>query len=478
MGILTLLAFLAASLLSAAVLVLVFRQDEMLQRNFDHEEFWFRPGPIRAVGIVRTAIAHAAFAALLGFITIQIWHLYGPFLPLPEFPAHSREFKRVMDSPELTHRLLSSPRLMATTPVVHLAAIGWLAVFFARTAWRCLGGKAYDIFISYKSEDAPFARRIADALTAAGWRVWFAEYRIVLRWRAYFLAMFMNGIRNSRFGLAITNDRWASSKHCAIEAQQMLGWLGPEAMIELAAPREPAPHGRFPELAQAAQLETRDLDTILAFIEKKTEQPVPRSAYPPTVAAGALYRGGFHGRPCSIELAGWNIENLGDGSLSAINWHYAGLPHGKLSGYLDASTIDPAKLEKGLRFGLEERLMFDVLAHYALKGMKQAPRVLQPKSIDEAVRMAADFKDVKRLERPKARGAHLLFHGGRPQMALTHWPGAHKDHWRRTVLLDVQNPVTRAASSLQFFFYFRGSFQEYCRHAHVMDALALSFEWS
>ena len=478
MGIFTLLAFLAASLLSAATLVLVFRQDEMLQRNFDHEEYWFRPGPIRLRGVLQTALSHAAFAAALALITIQIWDLYGPMLRLPEFPAHSLEFKRVMASDDLGHKLASLPRLFATAPVLPFASIAWIVVFFAHTAWRCLGGKLYDIFISYKSEDAPFARRIADALTAAGWRVWFAENRIVLRWRVYFQAMFMNGIRNSRFGLAITNDRWANSKHCGLEARAMLTWLNTPATLELSTPRESLPHQRFPDLAACARLESRDLEAVLAFIEEKTATPVPKSARPPPVVTGARYSGAFHGRPCSIDVAGWRVENLGDGALSAINWHYAGLPDGKLSGYLDASTIDVAEFEKGLRFGLEEELMFDVLAHYALKGIKQAPRVLQPKSIDEAVRMAADFKDVDRLERPKARGAHLLFHSGRPQMALTHWPGAHRDHWRRTVLLDVRNPVTRAASSLHFLFYFRGSFQDYCRHAHVMDALALSFEWT
>src|SRR5512134_8078 len=103
MGILTLLAFLAASLLSAAVLVLVFRQDEVLQRNFDHEEFWFRPGPIRLRGIVQTALSHAAFAAALALITIQVWDLYGSTLRLPEFPAHSLEFKRVMASDDLSY---------------------------------------------------------------------------------------------------------------------------------------------------------------------------------------------------------------------------------------------------------------------------------------------------------------------------------------------------------------------------------------
>jgi hypothetical protein len=478
MGILTLLAFLAASLLSAAVLVLVFRQDEMLQRNFDHEEYWFRPGPVRLRGIVQTALSHAAFAAALALITIQIWDLYGPMLRLSEFPAHSLEFKRVMGSDDLGFKLASLPRLFATAPVLHFAGIAWIVVFFAHTAWRCLGGKLYDVFISYKSEDAPFARRIADALTAAGWRVWFAENRIVLHWRVYFRAMFMNGIRNSRFGLAITSDRWATSKHCALEARAMLTWLETPAMLELSTPRESLPHQRFPDLAACPRLESRDLEAVLAFIEEKTATPLPKSARPPPVVTGARYSGAFHGRPYSIDVAGWRVENLGDGALSAINWHYAGLPDGKLSGYLDASTIDAAEFEKGLRFGLEEELMFDVLAHYALKGIKQAPRVLQPKSVDEAVRMAADFKDVERLERPKARGAHLLFHGGRSQMALTHWPGAHKDHWRRTVLLDVQNPVTRAAASLHFLFYFRGSFQDYCRHAHVMDSLALSFEWT
>src|SRR4051812_14035061 len=36
----------------------------------------------------------------------------------------------------------------------------------------------FDIFMSYKSEDAPFARMVVDRLLAIGCRVWFAEYCI------------------------------------------------------------------------------------------------------------------------------------------------------------------------------------------------------------------------------------------------------------------------------------------------------------
>lgn len=79
----------------------------------------------------------------------------------------------------------------------------------------------WDFFISYKSEDANVVRRVAERLIAGGFRVWFAEYEVLLRNFDEFLDAIQKGTQNCTFGLLFTTSRYATSKYC----QQEVNWL-------------------------------------------------------------------------------------------------------------------------------------------------------------------------------------------------------------------------------------------------------------
>ena len=131
---------------------------------------------------------------------------------------------------------------------------------------RMAGGPAghdYDAFVSYKSEDVTVVRAVADGLIAAGARVWFAEYEILLSGRERFQERIDEGIRRSAHGLVFTNDRFVGSPYCRRELDQLLEFAGPERIMEITLPREEGPHREYPSLERSDSLDLRDPDEIL-----------------------------------------------------------------------------------------------------------------------------------------------------------------------------------------------------------------------
>ena len=79
----------------------------------------------------------------------------------------------------------------------------------------------YNIFVSYRSKNIHIVRPIAEQLMAAGLKVWFAEYEILLSGRQRFKEAINHGINNCSFGICFTNDRYAQSEHCQKESNNM-----------------------------------------------------------------------------------------------------------------------------------------------------------------------------------------------------------------------------------------------------------------
>lgn len=454
----TLLAFVATVIAASFVLVTVFRLDERFERGFDAEHRWMHPWRSRGWATFRAALGYGAVSVVLAILLPALWHTFSLALPfLPKLPAHAAHFVEVWGRPYSNEKMLAVGRMLIEDPFQHQAAMLCMGALFVWTMFRCLTTPLYDIFISYKSEDVALARRIAEALMASGWRVWFAEYRVLLSFRRWFTNMFVQGIRASDHGLVITNNRWANSEHCGREIHWLQQFINPRSILELRLPREPLPHQRFPKLAESPSLESNDLKTILTFIGANTDverTPVPTPE--PPVQRGWL-TGNIDGRPCRVMLAGWTLEGGADGSIESMRWHYDGLPKGVLSGTAAVATGKAVDLDKQQRFGsgIEDKYMFDVLAYWARKGFKKYGG--------------------------KPRGVHLYFYDGRAQMGLTFWAAATANHpacWTRAILLDLKNPVTGAALHFQFRFKFNGSFTDFLRHAYLMDAAALSLEWT
>ena len=90
-----------------------------------------------------------------------------------------------------------------------------------------------DVFISYKSKNVDVARLVADRLIASGRKTWFAEYEVLLTDRHRFQEAIDRGIRECKYGLALTNNDYANSKYCRAEMDQLLKFCGPKKIMEI-----------------------------------------------------------------------------------------------------------------------------------------------------------------------------------------------------------------------------------------------------
>ncbi len=445
-----LIASLAGLVTSAAVLVLVFRSDERLDRTFNREWRWLHPAIDRIQSIVRLSIRMGVSAALIAVATLFAWNSVASRIgwsrvPIPVVKVHLSELGRYT--------------------LFNKVALGWVVILVAMNLARCLTTPLFDIFISYKSEDVVLARRIADELIGAGWRVWFAEYQVLLQRCERFQFAILQGIFNSQFGLAITNNRWAQSEYCSFEIKKLLESLGPQMVLELRLPSEDLPHRHNPALHASPFLESNDVSEVLRFVEKSTGVPVPVASPVLPPANGRQYRATCGGRPCSLLVDGWTLHENGkasDGSLKGRTFRYNAAEEAKL--FVDLySGPELSRQVRRVDQTINDREMFDALMEWA------------PTHLDRVV--------------AKVRGVHLLFHSGLCQMAITYWiclhvvdgptgPARVGDYWSRKVSIIIPNPVTNQMAEFVFTFGFHGTFAEYCRYAHVMDAFALSLNWS
>jgi hypothetical protein len=134
--------------------------------------------------------------------------------------------------------------------------------------WR----KAFDVFISYKSEDAATARHLSEALLGSGHDVWFAEYTILLFNRDEFLKAIDLGTRQSRFGIAITSPLYTDSKHCTGELKQLLlprncGW---NRILEIKKPGDERLYDEISEFKDTRKHEYHNSETALRAISQTT----------------------------------------------------------------------------------------------------------------------------------------------------------------------------------------------------------------
>jgi tetratricopeptide (TPR) repeat protein len=97
------------------------------------------------------------------------------------------------------------------------------------------GAGPWDCFLSYKSDDANVVRRVAERLIAGGFRVWFAEYEVMLQNYDAFAEAIRKGTENSAFGLFFTSQKYAASEWCKQEVDWLRQRLArtPEHLIEI-----------------------------------------------------------------------------------------------------------------------------------------------------------------------------------------------------------------------------------------------------
>jgi len=257
--------------------------------------------------------------------------------------------------------------------------------------------KAFDVFLSYKSEEAVLARQLTEQLVANGLTPWFAEYIIPISERARFLEAIDLGIQGSRFGLCLTNDEYFASIHCQHELRQMLlpQSCPASGVIEVKVDPRCRPPFEVPWAASLAfrtvSQTLRDLGDIAGFrVELPDEQGGDAAARNTFLANRGSY---------SLDLGGWEIgrardSNAGGGDVRGPTfkrWCGSDL----IWGHLIIGPQDPAVRRRPLPVGA-----FDDREYY-----------------EEALRFADFF--FRTQVRQRCIGVHLLFLDGWSHVAVT-----------------------------------------------------------
>ena len=308
----------------------------------------------------------------------------------------------------------------------------------------------FDIFISYKSQDVEIVRQVVDILIASGLKVWYAEYQILLQDRNKFEQAIENGINQSSFGIAFTNNRYIKSRYCRLELKKLLKQLGPKNILEVKIPDENLPHHHYPELSQSPGYEAQRRDDMLNFISDNTGfAVVPRNNSMVGPREDNLHEAVCLGRPFTLNMTCWELTKIGrsDEYCSAQGLEFKFQSRYSLFVNLYAR---PEISHSGQRHNqdINDREMYNYLLKYA------------PKHLG---RLDANIK-----------GVHLLFHENLSQMALTYWL---KHYWTRKYSIIIPNPVTKEMAEFLFTFGFIGRFEEFCLYTSVMDKFVKSLVW-
>ncbi len=315
-------------------------------------------------------------------------------------------------------------------------------------------GKVYDFFMSYKSEDVATVRHVAEHLIAEGLNVWFAEYTILLSDRQRFQDFVDKGICQSRYGVCFTNDRYIGSPYCRIEIEQLLdpAICGPENLIEIRLPSEPLPHRKYPQLADSPSLEYLSVAQVLQHIRDVSHIPI-RPIMRPGFLEERRREFPYAGRRYSLDLAGWEFED-------------------RLVLPTDHGSVEGPKFTRRCEGS-------DAMGHVVIGQQDVSRKSVRGGTQDDRAYYydALKFADVfyRTYWKQPCVGVHLLFVQDSSQVALTTL--FQSGVWSRLYSVVVPHPDSGVDIEFAFFFFFKGNFQEFCRHAYGMDRLVQSLAW-
>ncbi|MDQ2976166.1 MAG: toll/interleukin-1 receptor domain-containing protein [Acidobacteriota bacterium] len=429
---------LLSSLLCSAILVIAFKYDQRFDRTFSLEYGWRFPKISKTVAIIKQAISFFIVSCLLALITLSVWN----------FLANRTGWHALANAPNdlrLWRMPKNHPFWMLTN--------AWLIIIALVNIVRSLKTPLYDIFISYKSEQAETAREIADQLIANGRKVWFAEYEILLSNRDDELvqAAIDEGIRQSAYGLAITNNLYAGSKYCRLEMKQLLERCGPSKILEIRLPEEEEPYRLFPKLQESPSHSSEHTNEILDFVRAQSRWPI-RPMVSEDEPPYQYYEDTFMGHPFRLNTTGWEMHERGGERLPGDN----------VQGPKFRCKHNGRKIFVNIIWGPE----------YSAAGQRRH------QTNDDREMYNQLLKDYlpKHLGRiaGKVRGVHLLFHSGFSQMVLTY---RMHGYWSRKASIILPHPEPNKAAEFVFTFGFKGAFTEYCRYSHLMDRFVESLEW-
>ena len=315
---------------------------------------------------------------------------------------------------------------------------------------RALLSPPFDVFISYKSDDANLVRQVADQLLASGIKVWFTEYQVLLENWDEFQQAINEGIRLSTYGVAFTSDKYAESGNCWLEMEELLARLGSDKVLEIKLHDGGETHRKFPELEGSPQLSFNgQIEQILSFISSETKLAVNNPDEITQTVAPQYFEGDCLGKKYQLDFSGWDITKKGKKDFFRLKvngpeFKLASSPNPIFGNLFAGRETSNASI----RNSSDDRRMYDKLRGYA--------------------------KNYLKILGVKQGGLHLFFHNGLSQMALTYW---RRGFWRRKYSIILPVPESQKRAEFVFTFEFTGSFQEYLRQTYKMDKLVHSLQW-
>ncbi|HPS42403.1 MAG TPA: toll/interleukin-1 receptor domain-containing protein [Anaerolineaceae bacterium] len=423
--------FLAGCLLLALLAILAFSYDRKVGRASVQSKLPFLS---RFFSILGMTIRYAVFGNLLAFIVTWVagklgWQALAP-IQLKPF---------VWD-------------VFSNAHPFWWVALGATTLVFLIDTIRCLFGKTWDVFISYKSQNVDLARAIADQLIGSGIRVWFAEYQILLVKREKFQQAIDKGIHQSRYGIALTNDAYAGSEYCDKEMVQLIRYVGPDRIIEIMIPREPLTHQKYNQLNNASCIQyDGNIDHVMQEIVEKTNWKVLKGLKRNESAVPETFTGECLGDEYTLDVTGW--EKVTDSF------------HGGGPCYRTKFEFRP--IYWNLQYG-EEYSPEVYESRFRLESKND--RQLYNFMVDYARRYFEEYHSTWRIS-----GVHLFFLKGYSHFAVTY---SDRMTWRRRYSIMLLQKNTGKAAEFLFTFEFAGSFKQYCQCTRLMDELVSSLKWS
>ena len=422
---------LAAAALCACLAVLVLRIDERTDTSVDVEYRLLFPATDRAVSVVKVAARYLALGGIIGLAAVASWHAVAPSA----------------DAFFETGGIVLMPRYRAL--MLGLAAAS-MPVQLTIDALRSRLRPRFGMFISYRSIDAALARELADLLTAAGVRVWFAEYEILLSGRERFVRAIDRGVRESLAAIVVTSEEYFASDHCMREMEGLRRAVGPDRILEVRS-RTLSPAAVSRSSVPAGQILGPSVSAVLERFEARSGMRVPRSLR--SAGFRTVTVGECSGRPVTLDVGDW-LEHEPGGALPTFRF---GEDPPVLVNLAWGPELAP---EARVRDLADDRAMYDELMRYASGYMGGLSRKLGGGSRGPG--------------RTRVTGVHLLFHAGASQLGLTYHNGS---FWCRKISIVTRSPVTAEYAEFVFTFGCPLPYAEYLRRTAEMDRFATSLRW-
>jgi len=429
--------FLGLIFLISLILVTVFKYDKKTDRRENSvatDYFLLYPWMKTPVSIIKLMFKYSILTLILLTISVLIWNGIMTRYGYPRLPTFLEK-----------HSTYNLMKINYGQYMIY----GWLILLVTKDIIRCLKKKVYDFFISYKSKNVDVARKLCDQMIASGLRVWFAEYQILLKDREKFQEAIDRGIRECKYGLALTNDDYAGSIYCEKEMVQMLKYCGIDNILEIKIPKEPATHNKYGALKYTkAQIYTGDINDSIRFINERSGYNIQLFRPVDKVSKEDFFIDQCLGEKFRMNVSGWSKAFMVGG----------GPCYGKKLGRLE--------LLWNLQYGEE----FSPTIIEARKKMYyKNDRDVYDELIDYANHYFTDLKPGL-----KVTGVHLYFKNKESHFALTYYD---TQFWKRRYSLIIFNNRLNRAAEFLFTFQFSGNFKEYCKYTTEMDDVVNSLEW-